>query len=91
MPVGLQADVVDVKLSGQHKHLVAAQQQNESWAWAPWSMTESRLREIVHEYDQHKVLHFTDIGHVLLESYRLWDSRKSHATYDHHQKPQHAA
>lgn len=56
-------------MSERLKRLIAAQQANESCAWAPWSLAESRLRDILHEYDQHKVLHFTDVGHVLLESH----------------------
>ena len=49
----------------------------------PWVVTESELRDTLHQYSQHRVLHFAQMGHVLLNSYRLWDRRKSHAYHDH--------
>ena len=86
VPVGLQADIVKVKTLGQHKWL-SSQLANKSWAWAAWSITQTRFHETLQEYDQHKVLHFTDLGHVLLESHDCGTDHASHATYDHHKRP----
>lgn len=48
----------------------------------PWVVTESELRETLHQYSQHRVLHFVQMGHVLMSKYRMWERRRSHATHE---------
>ena len=47
-----------------------------------WTVTEAELRDTLSQYESHKVLHMTDMGHVILNSYRGWDKRRSHASLD---------
>lgn len=78
----LQVDVVQVSVSTESKQLVPLQHMNTTWGWAPWSVTEDRLRDVLHKFKKHKVLHFNEMGHVLLDGHRQWESRKAHATHD---------
>ena len=48
----------------------------------PWVVTESELRDTLSQYSQHRVLHFAEMGRVLLNTYRMWDRRRAHATHD---------
>ncbi|DBA89705.1 TPA: hypothetical protein ACH3X2_004594 [Trebouxia sp. C0005] len=47
-----------------------------------WTVTETELRDTLSQYQSHRVLHMTDMGHVILNSYRGWDKRRSHASLD---------
>ena len=47
-----------------------------------WIMTEAELTDALSRYQDERVLHITDMGHVVLNSYRAWDMRRSHATHD---------
>ncbi len=47
-----------------------------------WTVTENELRDSLSQYKSHRVLHITDMGHVVLNSYRAWDRRRSHASLD---------
>lgn len=78
----MQADVMRIKLQMPTKAAPRAVDQEVNQTMAPWSVTESELRDSLRSYVQHKVLHFTEMGHVALNSFRLWDKRKSHATHD---------
>ena len=47
-----------------------------------WTATENELRDSLSQYKSHRVLHFTEMGHVIMNSYRAWDRRRSHASLD---------
>ena len=47
-----------------------------------WTATENELRDSLSQYKSHRVLHFTEVGHVVLNTYRAWDRRRSHASLD---------
>ncbi|KAL3151812.1 hypothetical protein ABBQ38_012780 [Trebouxia sp. C0009 RCD-2024] len=47
-----------------------------------WSITEDELRDTLSQYKDHRLLHFTEMGHVVLNTYRAWDRRRSHASLD---------
>ncbi len=47
-----------------------------------WTVTETELRDTLSQYQSHRVLHMTDMGHVILNGYRGWDRRRSHASLD---------
>ena len=47
-----------------------------------WSITEDELRDTLSQYKDHRLLHLTEMGHVVLNSYRAWDRRRSHASLD---------
>ena len=47
-----------------------------------WIMTEAEIRDTLSKYSNERVLHITDMGHVVLNSHRAWDKRRSHATHD---------
>lgn len=47
-----------------------------------WTVTENELRDTLSQHQSHRVLHMTDMGHVILKSYRGWDRRRSHASLD---------
>ena len=47
-----------------------------------WTVTETELRDTLSQYQSHRVLHMTDMGHVILNSYRGWGRRRSHASLD---------
>lgn len=47
-----------------------------------WSLDCDRARSsVLDEYKHHKVLHFEESGHVLLDYHWHWSSRRAHATY----------
>ena len=48
----------------------------------PWTVTEDELKFSLSQYKDHRLLHFTEMGHVVLNSYRKWDRRRSHASLD---------
>lgn len=74
----LQIDIMKVPVQ---QIQLAPQHVNHSQALAPWSVTEHNLREALDKYKHHKVLHFEEIGHVLLDTHRQWSRRRAHATY----------
>ena len=47
-----------------------------------WTITEDELRDSLSQYRDHRLLHFIEMGHVVLNSYRKWDRRRSHASLD---------
>ena len=47
-----------------------------------WTVSENELRDTLSQYQSHRVLHISDMGHVVLNSYRAWDKRRSHASLD---------
>ena len=47
-----------------------------------WTATENELRDSLSQYKFHQVLHFNEMGRVVLNSYRAWDRRRSHASLD---------
>ncbi|DBA94310.1 TPA: hypothetical protein ACH3X1_001922 [Trebouxia sp. C0004] len=47
-----------------------------------WTVTETDLRDTLSQHQSHRVLHMTDMGCVILNSYRGWDRRRSHASLD---------
>lgn len=47
-----------------------------------WTVSENELRDTLSQYQSHRVLHISDMGHVVLNSYRAWDRRRSHASLD---------
>lgn len=48
----------------------------------PWTVTEDELKYSLSQYRDHRLLHFEEMGHVVLDSYRNWDRRRSHASLD---------
>lgn len=47
-----------------------------------WTVTENELRDSLSQYSAHRLLHITDMGHVVLNTFRAWDRRRSHASLD---------
>lgn len=48
----------------------------------PWTVTEDELKYSLSQYSDHRLLQFEEMGHVVLNSYRNWDRRRSHASLD---------
>ena len=47
-----------------------------------WVLTEGDLRASLAQSSTQQVLHILDMGQVVLISQRLWDRRRSHASFD---------
>ena len=66
----------------QHRQLQQASEPIVTQTPVSWTVTENELRDSLSQYSAHRLLHITDMGHVVLNTFRAWDRRRSHASLD---------
>ena len=64
------------------RHLQQASEPIITQTPVAWTVTERELRDSLVQLKAHRVLHFTEVGHVVMNTYRAWDRRRSHASLD---------